>query len=105
MTRVSDRLLVQRVDDQIVVMDEPSGHEIVFDLEDAVRVQHAIGNLLRPIQKWRVQDNMTGSPVTQEFGDPDTASYYCRALNTPSAGGRFGVYTNAPSGQWERDLS
>jgi hypothetical protein len=31
MTRISDRLLVQRVDDLLVIMDQSSGAEIVFD--------------------------------------------------------------------------
>lgn len=38
MSRINDTLVVQRVDDDMVVMDTSSGAEIVFPIEDTSRV-------------------------------------------------------------------
>ena len=42
MTRITDRLLVQRVDDQIVVLDESAGAEVAFPLEVLPEVLSAL---------------------------------------------------------------
>jgi hypothetical protein len=41
-TRINDHLLVQRVDDLIVVIDESAGEEVAFAREDAANVVFAI---------------------------------------------------------------
>lgn len=46
MTRVSDRLLVQRVDDLIVVIDESTGEEVAVPVDVAARVIAAITYLI-----------------------------------------------------------
>lgn len=45
MARISDTLLVQRVDDRIVVMDESTGAEVVFPVAVTQRVRDALGYL------------------------------------------------------------
>lgn len=42
MARVTDRLLVQRCDDLIVVMDDSTGAEVTFDIEAVPRVLAAL---------------------------------------------------------------
>lgn len=53
--------------------------------------------------RWRVQDNVTGASASMPYDQRDTANYICRGLNTPEAGGRYGVYINDGQG-WRRDL-
>jgi hypothetical protein len=53
MTRISDRLLVQRVDDQIVIVNESSGEEITFPVEQGQRVIDALDYLIRAGQPYQ----------------------------------------------------
>ena len=46
MARINDRLLVQRVDDLMVVMDDSTGAEITFPVTDTVNVVRALAYLL-----------------------------------------------------------
>lgn len=48
MTRISDRLLVQRVDHLIVIMDETTGAEVEFPVEEAPAVAGALRYLAAP---------------------------------------------------------
>lgn len=42
MTRISERLVVQRVDDRMVMMDDSSGDEFVFPVADTEHVVRAL---------------------------------------------------------------
>lgn len=53
--------------------------------------------------RWRVQDNVSGWIESQPYDQQATAINICRGLNTPDAGGRYGVYVNEGDG-WRRDL-
>ena len=60
--RISEKLLVQRVDDQLVLMDESAGAEVVFDGYEVTSLVAAIAML------WR-ENNGHGSPkVEQDWG-------------------------------------
>lgn len=53
---------------------------------------------------WRVDDNVTGQPVSREFDTDDAATAICREFNSsPAAGGRYHVVTWIDDGlEWRR---
>ena len=51
--------------------------------------------------RWQVQDNVTHEAKSVPYNDQELAINICRGLNTPEAGGRFGVYVNEGHG-WRR---
>ena len=53
--------------------------------------------------RWQVQDNVTGEAKSMSYDDRELSINICAGLNTPDAGGRYGVYVNEGDG-WRRDL-
>lgn len=41
---------------------------------------------------FHVEDNVTGARASRDFTSLDNANVICGVLNTPAAGGRYGVY-------------
>lgn len=52
MSRITDRLVVQRVGDEIVFLDQLTGDEIVFSVEVIPHVFAAMGYLADPEGEW-----------------------------------------------------
>jgi hypothetical protein len=48
MSRITDRVLVQRVDEQIVVLDEVTGDEVAFPIEAVANMVAAMTYLADP---------------------------------------------------------
>lgn len=55
MSRITDRLLVQRVDEQMVVMDDVTGAEITFPVDVVPNVIAAMVYLSSPDGEWLVE--------------------------------------------------
>lgn len=71
MARITDRLVVQRVDGQIVVMDDSSGAEIVFPVEVVPNVLAALNYLVKDTASLLPRDTMEQVVELLEAEKPD----------------------------------
>lgn len=126
MTRLSDRLLVQRVDDALVVRDESVGAEVLFDPEMRGRLVETIAHLFpqatpAPAHGHTITWTLSGGRVIHPrvtCHEPETA--HCRLVAADGSGcscesytlehddqGAYHVVTEeraSSSGSWEAEV-
>ena len=74
MTRLNDRLVVQRVDDRLVIVDQSTGAEIVFDEQMRVRLTETVAVLFaNDATAWMVARPVEGE--RQVWNDWDGVAY------------------------------
>lgn len=88
MTRVSERLLVQRAEDLIVLADEFTGEEVTFPVKLAAQVTETVGGLCggevpagrRPLQFVVVIPNGGAGTVVGPFPKPAVARMWAEVM-------------------------
>ena len=93
------------VDSMTEHLSETEGVYEVYEQDDReLRLFGSLSESRVPTTRWRVEDNVTGAVLSRAYDTKAVAENICGGMNTPDAGGRYGVYTNA-SGEWRRDLT